>query len=93
MHHRGGIAGASIPSGLATLVSTCVGSPTGCKPMQDIEDKPLTYSIMARLALAAAEEHVGMHAKDAGIVAAYAKVSTKICTSNYICLRCPPGRC
>ena len=51
--------------------------------MQDIEDKPLTYDIMARLALAAAEEHVGRPAKDAGIMAAYAKVGIP-CVLNCI---------
>ena len=45
-----------------------------CVPAQDIGDKQLAYDMMAKLALAAAEEHVGRPAKDAGIVVLYAKV-------------------
>lgn len=43
--------------------------------MQDIEDRELTYAMMAKLLLAAAEEHVGEPMRDAGIVALYAKAS------------------
>lgn len=40
--------------------------------------------MMAKLAVAAAEEHVGRPAKDAGLVAAYAQVQSP--NSSLLCL-------
>ena len=52
--------------------------------MQDIDDRDLTYAMMAKLSLAAAEEHVGKPARDAGIVALYAKVRSKTLSPDHL---------
>ena len=62
-------------AGLLSSALILFKADTGCKCVQDIEDRDLTYAMMAKLSLAAAEEHMGKLAKDAGIVALYAKVN------------------
>lgn len=42
---------------------------TQCIAVQDIEDRELTYAMMAKLSLAAAAERVGKSMRDAGIAA------------------------
>ena len=57
------------------------------KTLNDLRDRRLAYDMMAKLAVAAAEEHVGRPARDAGLVAVYAQVQRSY-SHNITCQAC-----